>query len=499
MKDRIILSEQASGYLDIVKRRLLLSGQDDYIPLRIAFGRSLQTKAEPKYPDNPDVSNKTSKRKSLQLTTFEQSQGILFKALVSQLYKRRVEGDQYVDLLTAHIEHGLWLIATETEKISGYDYIAMIANVLNVREGTGLVKEHAIISPKVLQVKIGVDKINQQPVEYQINIAQNPHFAIIGGSGAGKTYFLKYLLKEIRQATNFKTNFIIFDYKDGDIAKDEPFLKATQAMVLNARNTPLPLNIFAGAQYDEKEQKSRAERIVEIVKNVEANIGKVQEENLYRAIVNAYQNHSPYPDFEAIRDELTEINSKPDSLTSVLRPLVEQNYFASKEKHIYDSWLNQTLVIDIHQIERKDLVCFFVLNQIYQELKNLGQAPVDSATKARQIRIVVVIDEAHYFLENPKRAKILARMIREVRSSGGAVILASQSPDDYDQADFDFLEQIEFPIILKSNPKSHKFLEQKFGVSSQKAKELLLEVSKLNRGEAYVLSNKKPVIVELTK
>jgi DNA helicase HerA-like ATPase len=500
MKDRIILSKAASIQLDTAKRRLQLSGQDDYIPLRIAFGRSLQTKAVTDVPPMMDVPPLT-KAKSLQLTTFEQTQGLLFKALVCQRYKRKIEGDEYVELLTKHIEHGLWLIATETEKLSGYDYITMISNVVGSKLNNA---KQNIITPEnqptgIVEVKIGKEKGSQKAISYKINVANNPHFAIIGGSGAGKTYFLKHLLQEIRKSSHYETHFVIFDYKDGDIANDKNFVEKTKATVLNISQTPLPLNVFAGAQQSEQDQKRRAERIVEIVKNVEANIGKVQEENLYQAIINAYQNANPYPDFDAIREELLHFNSKPDSLTSVLRPLIEQNYFARNTQDIYQSWTNRTTIIDIHEIERKDLVCFFVLNQIYQELKQLGHSAVNSVTKARKLRIVAVIDEAHYLLQNAKRSKILMDMIREVRSMGGAVILASQSPDDYDQTGFDFLEQIQFPIVLRSNPKSSKFLQQKFMLSAQQAKEMLIDIGKLGRGEAYIWADNKPVIAELCK
>ena len=500
MKDRIILSENASAQLDTVKRRLQLSGQDDYIPLRIAFGRSLQSRAETEVPA-PNEPIKNPRRKALQLTTFEQKEGLLFRALVSQRYKKKVEADEYVDLLTRHIEHGLWLIITETEKISGYDYIVMISNAANISPNANdlnTMSEEIDVSTDVVKVRIGIEKQTQKPIEYAINTANNPHFAIIGGSGSGKTYFLRHLLTEIRKASDYHTHFVIFDYKDGDIAKNKTFVEQTSATVLDLTQNPLPLNIFAGAK-SKSEQKRIAERIVEIVKNVEANIGKVQEDNLYNAIITAYQNEKPYPDFSSIREELKNISPKADSLTSVLRPLVEQGYFASKDQPIYASWLTTTLIVDIHEIERKELVCFFVLNQIYQELKKLGEAPLNPGTNARKLRIVVVMDEAHYFLQNTKRAKILEKMIREIRSSGGAVILASQSPDDYDQSEFNFLELMQFPIVLNSTPNSHKFLEQKFGLNTQQAKTMLQEITKLQQGEAYVLVNNKPVLAQLCK
>jgi len=71
--------------------------------------------------------------------------------------------------------------------------------------------------------------------------------------------------------------------------------------------------------------------------------------------------------------------------------------------------------------------------------------------------MVIVIDETHHFLKSKKRVKILEDMIREIRSKGASVILLSQSPDDYEQADFNFLELLEFDFVLGCNPSSHNF------------------------------------------
>ncbi|MDI9311208.1 MAG: ATP-binding protein [Limnohabitans sp.] len=500
MKDRVKLTDAGSYYLNNVKRNLKMSGQDNYIPMRIAFARSLQINKDPFFEDkNEDALEKIQNTKAKEqppLTTIEQGDGLVFRALLSQRYKRKIDGDEYVDLLSKHIEHGLYIINYDTEKLRGYDYLVAISstqnNNANNQEATEYEHKQDL---SILSVKVGINKANKEPIIFNINIANNPHFAIMGGSGSGKTYFLKHLLTEIRKNSHEETNFIIFDYKDGDIAQDKEFLQNANAELIDVKNNPLPLNIFAGATTD-KEQKERAERIVEIVKNVEANIGKVQENNLYNAILNAYKNCSPYPDFDAIKAELEQINPKPDSLTSVLRPLIDLNYFAAYDEKIYGSWTNKTLVIDIHEIERKELLCFLVLNQVHKELKKLGVSPQDPKTKARKIRTFIVIDEAHYFLSNPKRAKILENMIRDVRSTGGAIILASQSPDDYDKGYFNFLELIEFPIILKSTPSSYKFIEQKFSMSAQKSKELLREIGTIERGEAYISKN---ILVELCK
>lgn len=508
MKNKIHLSELGSYYLQNVKRRLNLTGQPNYIPMRIAFGRSLQVNRNPVFEErNQEVLDKIKNVRGNEqpaITTFEQEQRLVFQALLSQRYKRKIEGDDYVDLVTEHVEHGLYLIYYETEKLQGYDYLAAIAG----KAQSGLTNKSATESygvpsesghADILSVRIGVDKKTQKPIEFQINTANNPHFGLMGGSGSGKTYFLKHLLRQIRAQSHYETHFIIFDYAKGDIAADEDFIRETQAELIDVKQRPLPLNIFAAAAGDEKEQKSTAERIVGVFKNVEANFGKVQEESLYQAIVNGYQDYAPYPDFDAIRTEVQKQTKKADTLTSILRPLVEQHYFAHSDEYIWGTWTNKSLVIDLHQIERRDLVCFLILDRVFSELKRLGDAPFNKESGARKIRTVVVLDEAHNFLGVPKRAQILEKMIREVRSMGGMVILASQSPDDYDTANFDFLELLEFPIVLKSTPKSHKFLEQKFSLTAGEAKELLKGVGKLERGEGFLLFNKKIEKIELCK
>lgn len=501
MRNGIKLSKEATHDMRTLKQRLRLSGQDDLIVLRIAFGRSLQQSEDPIFEREP--SRTEDKKKEIKFSTLEQGHHLLFRALLNQKYQQKISDYEYPELVKDHIEHGLWTMMKETERLSGYDYLINVAQAIFEKEGEQIMpsKEQNVSTflPNVINVNIGKEKNTNNSITYPINVHSNPHFAIIGGSGAGKTYFIKHLLTEIRKQSNYQTHFIIFDYKDGDIANDRNFVRRTKAKVINVKKSALPLNLFWDTADEEKEQKACAERIINIIRDVEANIGKVQEHNLYLAIESAFKRYSPYPDFHAIRAELESVSSKPDSLTSVLRPLTDQEYFAKTGENIYKSWIDKTLVIDIHEIEKKELICFFVLNQIHKELKKLGTAPINQESNARQIRIVVVIDEAHYFLGDKKRAKILQNMIRDVRSSGGAIVLASQSPDDYDKADFDFLELMEFPIVLKSTPKSHKFLQQKFALNPTNAKSMLKKLSLLDKGEAYVLHDKVVKRVDLCK
>lgn len=507
MTDRIRLSDLASYYLKNVKSRLNLFAQPNYVPMRIAFGRSIQTGREPVFEEkDAEILQKAKAEKGGEqpnLFIFEQQQGLYFRAIVAQRYQRSINDEEYVDLLTRHVEHGLWLMYRETEKLKGYDYLVALANNARNHLMTSDSEEFTLPSAQtdspVLSVRIGLQKDTKKVIEYAINTANNPHFGIMGGSGSGKTYFLKHLLRQVRQNTRYETHFLIFDYAKGDIAGDRQFVNDTRATVIDVKRQPLPLNIFADAAHSEAEQRAKAEKIVGTFKNVEASFGKVQEDTLYNAILAAYQNNAPFPDFATVREEVQQIIRRPDTLTSILRPLVEQYYFASAQEPIWQTWWNRTTIVDLHQIERKDLVCFLILDKVFEELKRLGDAPYDEQHGARKIRTVIVIDEAHNFLSVPKRAKVLETMIREIRSMGGAVVLASQSPDDYNTSNFDFLELLEFPIVLGCKPQSHRFLGQKFSLTTAQAKDLLREVGKLNRGEGYLLWEKKVALGELCK
>jgi DNA helicase HerA-like ATPase len=103
------------------------------------------------------------------------------------------------------------------------------------------------------------------------------------------------------------------------------------------------------------------------------------------------------------------------------------------------------------------------------------------------------IDEAHHFLKSKKRVSVLENIIREIRSKGASVMLLSQSSDDYDQTEFNFLELLEFVYVLESNPSSPKFLQQSFGLSLPEAKKLMRDVTELNQGEAFGKSKQSKI------
>ena len=137
----------------------------------------------------------------------------------------------------------------------------------------------------------------------------------------------------------------------------------------------------------------------------------------------------------------------------------------------------------------RELTVCFVLNSLCRELMTMPDTAVNEGV--REMRAIVVIDEARHFLKDKKRNQILKRLIREIRSKGASVFLMSQSPDDYDQPDFDFAELLEFIFILQSNANSTKFLQGALGINAAQAKEVTTAVANLSAARAYAKSYDK--------
>jgi hypothetical protein len=501
---RITLSVKATDQMYRVKRRLNLDGQDDLYTLRIAMARSIQSGTKLLLATNNTGSSTDGdgKRKTIPIATLAQKDAVLFRALIQQFYGRKLLDEEYQELVLKHVEHGLDMIDGETEHFKGYEYLTAIAK--SGISGLDSMELSEVSEPVVegfdgvLSIRIGIDKQTSQPLVINFNKIDehlNNYIGIVGKPGSGKTYFGKYFLTELRKASRFETNFVIFDYAKGDIADDAEFVRDTRAKVLSVESQPIPLNIFMTNEDSDSVKRRAAERIVETIREVE-NIGKVQENNLYDAIMSAYQrvaqDRFPFPDFKLVREELQAIKDTPDSLTSIFRPLTEHNLFATRSIEVWKSLLDKTVIFDIHKLPAlKDLTVFLILNEMYRQLMLLPDSTVAAENQTREMRTVVVIDEAHHFLKTKKRVKILEKIIREIRSKGASVMLMSQSPDDYAQADFDFLAMLEFVYVLGVNTSSFRFLQQSFGLSTTEAKRLMQDVTELGQGEAFGHDNSK--------
>ena len=419
-----------------------------------------------------------------------------------QRHRRALSDDEFLHLLKAHVDHGFQLIKNDTAGFkSEDDYVDYLVELTRA----GLEQRTQEAAPTIaatpafgglLDLQIGWE--NDAPVNIEFNRRTNSYPAVTGKPGSGKTQFVKDLLAQIRRQSDYAVNFIFFDYAKGDVADDADFVEATRAEVVRLPESSLPLNPFARVNVNsETAVKVAAQEFADLMESVEKRLGIVQKRRLNDAILSGFEmmrgTASPFPDFATLRQEIDaqyfiQNNWKPDTLTEIVRQLTDFKVFANDDAEMWNSLTDRTVVIDLHGLTvLREMTAFLVLNSLYRELMAMPDSNVTDGV--REMRTIIVIDEAHHFLKDKRRNAILERLIREIRSKGASVFLMSQSPDDYDQGDFDFTELLEFIYLLQSNAGATKFLQNAFGVSAAEAKTLSAEVSNLPTAEAIGKSN----------
>ena len=278
------------------------------------------------------------------------------------------------------------------------------------------------------------------------------------------------------------------------MADDADFVAATNAEVVRLPEESLPVNPFSRVNINsETSVKVAAQEFADLIRDVEKRLGTIQAQLLYDAILRGFEvrrgENPPFPDFEIIRQEIeydySVNNRKLDTLTEIMRQLTDFQIFASAGET--DAWANltdKTVIIDLHGLTvLRELTVCLVLTSLYRELMAMPDSNV--ADGVREMRTIIVIDEAHHFLKDKRRNAILERLIREIRSKGASVFLMSQSPDDFDAGEFYFAEMLEFIYILQSNANATKFLQQALGISANEAKKISSEMNNLETAYAF--------------
>ncbi|MGI8642268.1 MAG: ATP-binding protein [Pyrinomonadaceae bacterium] len=464
----------------------------NYAPIRLAIGRSLLS------GDVPSFELRGEDGRAIDTQQIFSGGGTdytpLFRALIVQRHERIVSDDEFLHLLKAHVDQDFALIKND---ISGFksedDYVEYLVELTR----KGLEQRTEESAPMIettpafgglLNLKIGWNAETDAPVVVEFNRQTNNYLAVTGKPGSGKTQFVKDLLAQIRLQSEFKVNFVFFDYAKGDVADDADFVAATNAEVVCLPDESLPLNPFSRVNVNsETNVKVAAQEFADLIRDVEKRLGTVQAQLLYDAILRGFETmrgeNPPFPDFEIIKQEIeydyTANKRKLDTLTEVMRQLTDFEIFARRDNpNLWQNLTDKTVIIDLHGLTvLRELTVCLVLTALYREVMAMPDSAV--ADGVREMRTIIVIDEAHHFLKDKKRNAILERLIREIRSKGASVFLMSQSPDDYDQDNFDFTELLEFIFLLQSNAGASKFLQNAFGVSAQEAKTLSSEVANL--------------------
>ena len=485
MADRLYTSLEADEYIVGLRMKTRI---DKSILAKMAFAVSL-VKNRDTVKQSLDFSGGEIKR-----PTFFKEDELFIRALISQVYKNSdfSEDELYSNksIIKNHIDSGaiiLWEIFERCKKEPScwYESILKQINFKGIND----------TSVRSLDVFIGREVLGEKPVIVEINNTikhANSHMAIMGKPGVGKTQFLLKILADIRLQSNFKTNFILFDYK-GDVIENKTFLEVTRANTyrLLQGDQNLPINPFLLPEYNEQAIKISAREKSESFACLNPQFGIVQKGELTESIVAAYQKRAgsekPFPDFKDILDIALEnynnAKRKNDTLIEILKDLAEFNLFWSHNNMTdpISRLSNRTIVVDLHTLPvLKELVVYLVIERLYKEIIVLPDSPIKDGR--RVIRMILVIDEAHNYL--PHKNIFLQKVIREGRSKGIAVFFASQSPADYQQKAFNFQELLEFTYIFQAEGVSPSAIQDLLGCNNNTARDLQVEIARLEPFQA---------------
>lgn len=252
------------------------------------------------------------------------------------------------------------------------------------------------------------------------DVLQNGHTEIWGSSGMGKTQFAMSLLAQL--ARHSGTRFGIADFKN-DYSDDTGFPGQAGAEFLDLWNTGAPYNPLA---LENDSDRAIDTAVIELRDTVEeaarsfTRIGVRQRAKLEKALRDAYavgRAEDRWPTLRTLDDQLDA------DLAGVMGDLTRHNLFGAGVP--LGDVIDRNVVFGLSKIpgngQTTVLAAAFILSSLLIRVQNLPPVP-------NTVRYVAVVDEAHRVAS----FQAIKTMIREGRSKGLAVLLATQQPLDLD-------------------------------------------------------------------
>ena len=253
------------------------------------------------------------------------------------------------------------------------------------------------------------------PVFWNYNKLINSHIAIVGITGAGKSYLVKTFLT--RAALIWNSNAIILDWT-GEYNK---WVKQAGGRVISLGKESLNLLDLAGLQ--------PAERTKQIMSAFEIllDLNNFPEErfDIEEALEEVYTRVKKPTLVDLVA--LLEKKKKKRAARLLRQFLVEgSNFFAKQSSLEFDKLAESGLVcIDLHSLpteEMRSLTGLTILQFLKEKMRR------EELKEAKGIKLFVVVDEA-WKIANDERSDVIT-IVREGRKYNFGLIVASQNPTD---------------------------------------------------------------------
>jgi DNA sulfur modification protein DndE len=453
-----------------------------YVPARLAIGRSLAiTHAPPPAGGAPGrpIPGGTLFGVGEDLATW-------VSLLIEHTGRAPVDLRELQALVAAHWARGLDLLA-ETFKAANNDPNEFWQQIARAALPEGGPKPTRTATPVevpaavAIEVPIGPTSVahaSGEPVVWHPNAGGgSPHAALMGGVGSGKTRTAAFMLREIRRQT--PVPLLAFDFK-GDMTDEHNALDRTfEATVLAPPHQPIPLDVLALADRADMTVKLAAQRLLDSLTTLKGSgFGAQQKDPFVEAAERALRMHRPCA-ITDVRDALIDVYAerqrKEDGAVMTLRTLCRLPLFTPDlppAEFFRRSWIVR-LSQDLPDLVRVTIVTL-VTDALDRWLNGQPDAPTDDRGN-RALCVLCAIDEAHRILG--ARLPGLSGLIRLSRSKGGAIMLISQSPDDFSGEDDEFLDQMGLVAAFATNADA-RAMRRIFGPGAN--------LATLGRGEAWL-------------
>lgn len=444
---------------------------------RAALGYSLSLEAP------PEQIRYDSEGSEFQEKVFFGDDEEVLLGLLRQRLGRVPEPEEVGTLIKPHVERGLRHFYAEYQRLNrrGDELLLHLVQQSTSSIAVSESRSLELLPPApeagsfMVKVSVGSDLVTGDSAEHTLNgPGSAPHVAIMGRNGTGKTRTGLQLLRYVGDSASYEIPLLIFDYAKGDIASNVAFAEATNATVISMPDDTIPLAPLSIPSREEHAVQLAARRFRDTICSV-VRLGAIQKDHCLGLIQQLYyiapildfgngaSDTPDLPDLTRFAEQEYDNNGwAPDSLLACLREFSAFPLFrpaAEGERH---DLFRRSHIVDLHRLpeELRKLCVFLLLDRLYAEIMTLPDAPLDKQGN-RQIRLIIVIDEAHHYL--PCRQRTLENMIREVRSKGVALWLFSQSPDDFDQPQYNFAREIGLPLVFSCVLEKPRMLEAVLG------------------------------------
>jgi DNA phosphorothioation-dependent restriction protein DptH len=310
-------------------------------------------------------------------------------------------------------------------------------------------------------------------VNWSLSTAGSPHAVIVGIPGQGKSVSTQHIMKQLHEQ---KIATLSFDFH-GDMANAaQPGVE-----IVDVGEQGLPFSPFEVRKIGASPAKSAALEIADILRVV-GSLGEIQRHHVYTALLASYEKlgwvgpeeGSRLPTIAEFVKNLRGVEGKQKGKNAEARlmDITEFDLFRDENTKPFEvlGVTGTIFRVDSMGSEAVKLAAgAFLLRKIYNEMFKWGQS--------KNIRLVVVLDEAHLLAKDVT----IPKLMKEGRKFGISLVLVSQSLDDFRP---EVLENAGTKIAFRTNFPSSKKVAQL--LSGNNVASVAASIEKLQVGEAFV-------------